>query len=150
MVMENIWNKHSLIQKKSVEFERETDMLRGGLNTLYYYSQSASSASSIESVNLSNNHVYCWGTGFTISSEYALSLSFCFVANNYRRNCLLSEHITSSSSSCLNFRNNSCKSDLNWPGLLDLVGTSTFEDCLCGSNSYDYFLERTAFIVRHI
>jgi hypothetical protein len=28
-------NKHSLIQKTSVEFQRETEMLRGGLNTLY-------------------------------------------------------------------------------------------------------------------
>jgi hypothetical protein len=33
--MENMWNKHSLIQKTSVKFQRETEMLRGGLNTLY-------------------------------------------------------------------------------------------------------------------
>jgi hypothetical protein len=35
-VMENMSNKHSLIQKTSVEFQRETEMLRGGLNTLYF------------------------------------------------------------------------------------------------------------------
>jgi hypothetical protein len=34
-VMENMKNKHSLIQKPSVEFQLETEMLRGGLNTLY-------------------------------------------------------------------------------------------------------------------
>jgi hypothetical protein len=34
-VMENMSNKHSLIQKTSVEFQRETEMLRGGLDTLY-------------------------------------------------------------------------------------------------------------------
>jgi hypothetical protein len=34
-VMENMWNKHSLIQKTSVEFQWETEMLRGGVNTLY-------------------------------------------------------------------------------------------------------------------
>jgi hypothetical protein len=33
--MENMSNKHSLIQKTSVEFQRETEMLTGGLNTLY-------------------------------------------------------------------------------------------------------------------
>jgi hypothetical protein len=33
--MENMWNKHSLIQKTSVEFQRETEMLIGGFNTLY-------------------------------------------------------------------------------------------------------------------
>jgi hypothetical protein len=35
MVMENMSNKYSLIQKTSVEFQRETEMLRSGLNTLY-------------------------------------------------------------------------------------------------------------------
>jgi hypothetical protein len=34
-VMENMSDKHSLIQKTSVEFQRETEMLRGGLNTLH-------------------------------------------------------------------------------------------------------------------
>jgi hypothetical protein len=34
--MENMSNKHSLIQKTSVEFQRETEMLRGELNTLYF------------------------------------------------------------------------------------------------------------------
>jgi transposase len=34
-VMENRLNKHSLIQKTSVEFQRETEILRGGLNTMY-------------------------------------------------------------------------------------------------------------------
>jgi hypothetical protein len=33
--MENMSNKHSLIQKTSVEFQLETEMLRGGLNTPY-------------------------------------------------------------------------------------------------------------------
>jgi hypothetical protein len=33
-VTENMSNKHSLIQKTSVEFQWETEMLRGGLNTL--------------------------------------------------------------------------------------------------------------------
>jgi hypothetical protein len=33
--MENTGNKHFLIQKTSVAFQQETEMLRGGLNTLY-------------------------------------------------------------------------------------------------------------------
>jgi hypothetical protein len=33
--MENMSNKHSLIQKTSVEFQRETEMLSGGLNTIW-------------------------------------------------------------------------------------------------------------------
>jgi hypothetical protein len=33
--MDNMLNKHSLIQKTSVEFQREIEMPRGGLNTLY-------------------------------------------------------------------------------------------------------------------
>jgi hypothetical protein len=35
MVLENMSNKRSLNQKTSVEFQRQTEMLRGGLNTLY-------------------------------------------------------------------------------------------------------------------
>jgi hypothetical protein len=73
--MENMLSKHSLVQKTSVEFQRETEMRRGGLNTLYKLLLSVSFETNSELIGIKSN---AFPFSFLLSNQSSFLVMFNF------------------------------------------------------------------------